>query len=85
MLFRSTAAVLQRHLGWKVGIPANVMALYVGSSRLAASEHFATDVVFGAALGITAGRAVTFNVHRKRLAIAPEISPHQVGFGVTVN
>ena len=80
----ATAAVLQRHLGWKVGVPAHVMALYVGSSRLAASRHFATDVLFGAALGVTAGRAVTFKVHQQRLLLAPAISPGHVGVSASL-
>jgi|SoiMethySBSTD1v2_1073268.scaffolds.fasta_scaffold07984_6 membrane-associated phospholipid phosphatase len=81
----ATAAVLQKHLGWKVGVPAHVMALYVGSSRLAASRHFATDVLFGAALGITAGRAVTFKVHRQQLSVTPAISPGQVGVSASLH
>lgn len=80
----ATAAVLQRHLGWRVGVPSYLMAAYVGSSRLAASRHFATDVVFGAALGITAGRAVTFNVRQQRLALAPAVGLRQVGFSVSL-
>jgi membrane-associated phospholipid phosphatase len=72
----ATAAVLQRHLGWKVGVPAHLIALYVGGSRMADGHHFASDVLFGAGVGLAAGRAVTFKVARARVQVSPNI-----GFG----
>jgi membrane-associated phospholipid phosphatase len=58
----ATATVLQRHYGWKVGIPAYALAGYVGASRLHANKHYLSDVAFGAALGIIAGRTVTVGI-----------------------
>src|SRR5205085_1454687 len=60
----ATASVLQRHFGWKVGVPSYIVASYVGASRVATSHHFVTDVLFGAGIGITAGRATTFQLRR---------------------
>jgi membrane-associated phospholipid phosphatase len=80
----ATATVLQAHLGWKIGIPAYALAAYVGSARVTSNHHYTSDVVFGAGLGIAAGRATTFTVRQQRIAIAPTIGPGRVGVGVTV-
>lgn len=78
----ATATVLERHFGWKAGAPAYALATYIGASRLQENRHFASDVLFGAAVGITAGRAVTFDRARKRVALAPVVVPG--GFGLAV-
>lgn len=69
----ATATVLQRHLGWKVGVPAYVFATYVGASRMSADKHYLSDVLLGAAVGIAAGRSVTVGVagHTFDLGVAP--------------
>jgi membrane-associated phospholipid phosphatase len=71
----ATATVLQRHLGWKVGIPAYGLASYVAASRVHTRRHFFSDVVVGAAIGIAAGRTVTIGVGRGKLAMAPVAAP----------
>ena len=53
------ASVLWRHLGWKAAVPTYTVASYVAMSRLHEDVHFLSDVVFGAAVGIVSGRAVT--------------------------
>ena len=55
----ATATVLQRHFGWKVGVPAYAAATYVAASRVQDKRHYLSDVMFGAALGVVAGRTVT--------------------------
>jgi membrane-associated phospholipid phosphatase len=67
----ATATVLQRHAGWKAGVPAYGLAAYIAASRLQENRHYASDVIFGAALGITAGRTVTIGRGAQRFAIAP--------------
>ena len=79
----ATATVLQRHYGWKVGIPAYALAGYVGASRLNANKHYLSDVAFGAALGIVAGRTVTFGVGSTKFALAPIAAQGGVGIGLT--
>jgi len=54
----ATAAVLQRHFGWKGGL-AYSLAAYVAASRLHENRHYLSDVIFGAAVGTIAGRTVT--------------------------
>jgi membrane-associated phospholipid phosphatase len=44
----STAAVLSRHCGWKVGVPATVVAAYVATARVKDNRHYLSDVIFGA-------------------------------------
>jgi membrane-associated phospholipid phosphatase len=55
----ATATVLQRHFGWKVGVPAYVAGAYVASSRMSANKHHLSDVIMGAAFGIAAAHTVT--------------------------
>ncbi len=67
----ATATVLHRHYGWKAGIPAFSVASYVAASRLSENKHFLSDVAFGAAIGLAAGRTVTFDQGSTRFEIAP--------------
>jgi membrane-associated phospholipid phosphatase len=53
------ATALERHLGWRYAGPAYVFASYVALSRMPANRHWLSDAVFGAAVGIIAGRTVT--------------------------
>jgi len=53
------ATALERHLGWRGAVPAYIFSSYVASSRLHENRHFLSDVVFGATVGIIAGRTVT--------------------------
>ena len=53
------ATALERHLGWRYAVPAYVFSSYVASSRLPANRHWLSDAVFGASVGIIAGRTVT--------------------------
>jgi len=55
----ASATVLQRHFGWKVGLPAYGAATYVAAQRVQGKRHYLSDVAFGAALGVVAGRTVT--------------------------
>jgi PAP2 superfamily len=75
----ATATVLQRHFGWKVGIPAYGLATYVAASRLSENRHYLSDVVFGATIGILVGRTVTFGVANSKFAISPMIVPGGAG------
>jgi membrane-associated phospholipid phosphatase len=79
----ATATVLQRHFGWKAGIPAYAMATYVASSRLTENKHFLSDVIFGAGIGIVSGRAVTVGRGSERFAIGPTLVHGGVGVNFT--
>ena len=53
------ATALERHLNWRFFVPAYAFASYVAISRLNYNEHYISDVMFGSAVGIIAGRTVT--------------------------
>jgi membrane-associated phospholipid phosphatase len=77
----ATASVLNRHLGWKVGLPAYSYAAFVGISRMSANKHHMSDVIMGAAVGIAAGRAVTVEVSGAKFDLG--VAPTQGGAAVT--
>jgi membrane-associated phospholipid phosphatase len=74
----AAATVLQRHFGWKLGIPAYALASYVGASRIQNRRHYLSDVTFGAALGIIAGRTATLGRQRS-YTISPVVTPDTTG------
>jgi len=81
----SLAAVAASQWGWKVGVPACLLAGFVGYTRMESNRHYLSDVLFGAGVGITSGRAVykvRRGAHPDRYAFAPFVSPG--GGGVTV-
>ncbi len=67
----ATAMVLQEHAGWKLGVPAFAAAAYTAASRVADNQHWVSDVVFGAFLGLASGRTVTIQYRNRRLSLAP--------------
>jgi hypothetical protein len=71
----TTATVLQRRYGWKVGVAAYGVAAYVAASRLSENKHFLSDVIFGAAFGIMGGRAVAVGRGPVRFALSPMVPP----------
>lgn len=79
----ATATVLQRHFGWKVGVPAYAMATYVAGSRLTENKHFLSDIIFGAGIGIVSGRSVTVGRGSHRFAISPTAAPGAFGVSFT--
>jgi hypothetical protein len=70
----ASATVLQQRLGWRVGAPAYALASYVALSRVQMKRHYLSDVAFGAALGIAAGRTITIGSGRK-LRLEPMAAP----------
>jgi hypothetical protein len=71
----TTATVLWRHLGWKVGIPASALSGFVSASRLQQNAHYMSDVIFGAAIGIASARTVTFGHGERQVIVAPTPVP----------
>ena len=55
----AAAASLQNRYGWKVGLPAQLVAAFVGVARIEARKHQWYDVVAGAAIGETSGFLLT--------------------------
>jgi len=67
----ASAAVLQGHFGWKVGVPAYLTAGFVGWSRVRGNHHWISDVVAGASLGTIVGHTVTIGHREKKWTIVP--------------
>jgi hypothetical protein len=78
----ATASVLERHFGWKAGIPTYAIATYVAASRLHEDRHWLSDVVFGGAVGMAAGRAVTRH-GRSTFTMVPLLVPGG-GYGIAM-
>jgi membrane-associated phospholipid phosphatase len=55
----AAAATLQNRYGWKVGLPAQVVAIFVGLARVEARKHHWYDVAAGAAIGEASGFLLT--------------------------
>lgn len=79
----ATGAVLQRHFGWKAGLPAYGLAAYIAGSRLQENKHYLSDVVFGAGVGLVAGRTVTIGRGRAKFAVLPFAASGGGGIGVS--
>jgi membrane-associated phospholipid phosphatase len=80
----ATATVMERTFGWKAGVAAYATAAYVGVSRLSENKHYASDVAFGAAIGIISGRAVMLGHGKTRLEVSPFFSRRTREAGATV-
>ena len=79
----ASATVLQRRFGWKVGIPAYGVATYVAASRVEMKRHYLSDVAFGAALGIVAGRTISIG-HEHHLMVTPLATTSGGGVGFSL-
>jgi membrane-associated phospholipid phosphatase len=80
----ATATVLQRHFGWKAGVPAYAAATYVAAGRVQTKRHYLSDVAFGAALGVVAGRTVTVGRGKAQFTVAPTAAPGGAGVAFTL-
>jgi membrane-associated phospholipid phosphatase len=76
------AAVLERHLGYRLAWPTLAIATYVATSRLHDNVHYLSDVVFGAAIGTATGWTVVGRHGRSNYAFVP--TPVPGGFAVMV-
>ena len=74
----ATAEVLREHFGWKWGAPAYAIGAYVSVSRMVDNKHWASDVVFGTAIGLVSGRAASFGHVRQRVSITPSLLPRGI-------
>jgi membrane-associated phospholipid phosphatase len=55
----SMVPVLARRYGFRVGVPAGVLAGLTSIGRLEDRRHYVSDVLFGSALGLSVGLAVS--------------------------
>jgi hypothetical protein len=81
----ASAAVIERHFGWKVGLAAYAVAAYAGTSRLSENKHYASDVIFGSALGLVSGHTVTVGHGPNRFAVMPIAMPGGIAVSVSTS
>jgi membrane-associated phospholipid phosphatase len=74
----ATAEVLREHFGWKWGAPAYAVGAYVSVSRMVDNKHWASDVVFGTAIGLISGRAASFGHLSRRVSVSPSLLPRGI-------
>jgi membrane-associated phospholipid phosphatase len=67
----ATAAVLERHFGYRASWPMFAVAGYVSASRLTDNRHFMSDVLFGSALGMAVGWTVVGRHGRDSFSLLP--------------
>lgn len=80
------ASVLHERHGAKIGIPAYLAASFVGISRVRLQNHFPTDVVAGAALGIIIGRSfASGHAESKLVELSPVVGPSYSGLLLHLN
>lgn len=76
----ATAEVIREHYGWKWGVPLYALGGYVSVSRMVDNKHWASDVIFGTAIGIVSGRAASVGHRQQRISVSPSFLPG--GFAV---
>ena len=80
----ATADVVLQRFGWRAGTAAYAMAAYVAASRLSERQHYLSDVVFGAAVGIASARTVRHAGRTSSLQVSPVALPHGAGVFVSI-
>lgn len=55
----SSAEFIRKRYGWEYGVPAYALASFVAYSRVESREHYAHDVIAGAAIGIASSYIFT--------------------------
>ena len=77
----ATATVLQKHFGWKVGMPVYAAGAYVATARMSANKHHLSDVIMGAAVGVAAAHTVTIGSGNRQFSVG--VSPTDGGAALT--
>jgi membrane-associated phospholipid phosphatase len=79
----AAAATLHNRYGWEAGLPAYVVASFVGLSRVEAKRHRVGDVLVGAAIGTATGHLITTKAN-DRVHILPWGDTKSAGVDVTL-
>jgi membrane-associated phospholipid phosphatase len=79
----AAAATLHNRYGWEAGLPAYVVASFVGLSRVEARKHRVGDVLVGAAIGTATGHLITRKANA-RVQIVPWGDTKSAGIDMTL-
>jgi hypothetical protein len=74
----ASAAVLNDHFGWKVGVPSFAVASFVGWTRVRDHAHWLTDVIVGASIGAAVGHTVASGHRGRTWTVVPVASSKSV-------
>ena len=74
----ASAAFMERRYGLQYGLPAYLVAGYVGYSRVASDNHYVEDVLAGAAIGICTAYYFTI-IPDSAIQIIPTFSRYNYG------
>jgi membrane-associated phospholipid phosphatase len=69
----AAATILSGNFGWRITVPAYLVAAYVATSRLHENHHYLSDVVFGSALGVAAGRVTLRRDRQSTTVVQPAV------------
>jgi membrane-associated phospholipid phosphatase len=78
----ATAAVLQEHFGWQVGLPSFATAGLIGWTRVRDHAHWLTDVIVGAAVGVAVGHTVAGGHRHRTWVVVPAAGSQSVALYV---
>lgn len=78
----AAAASLQNRYGWQVGVPAQLVAAFVGVSRVEARKHHWYDVVAGAGIGEASGFLIT-SKRDENVRVVPWGDAHGAGVSLS--
>jgi membrane-associated phospholipid phosphatase len=78
------ASVMHEEYGWLAGLPLYGLGTLVGIHRLDDDEHYLSDVVFGAVLGVVVGHSVARDEPLELFGgmVLPYADPYNGGAGV---
>lgn len=88
----SAATVLEREYGPAVGVPAYVLASFVGYDRIRTDDHYPADVLVGAGVAILVSNLIYdkdlgkegYFRRRYRIEAGPVVDEHTMGFTVGI-
>jgi PAP2 superfamily len=69
--------------GGGLAAPSFALATYTAISRLTINVHWASDVTFGAIVGLASARTVTLHLRHERFALTPVAAPAGGGIALT--
>ncbi len=72
---------MNKRYGWEYGLPAYALATFVSYSRVAVGQHYTSDVLGGAAVGIVSSYLITRPY--KGWTVQPEVGYSY--FGIRLN
>ena len=81
----SGAMFIQNRYGFKYGIPSNILASYVGYSRVYAKKHYWEDVLFGALISTVSNMIFTNRLDNYNTSIFISPLSNKLSINLSIN